>query len=294
MFAFKLWGHFGVFRDPITITQNITMPIPPKTTVGGIIAAILGIDYNEYFNDPDYFNFEYSIVLNRSIRKKSFSQNYIEDYTKKSEGKHSAFVSFYNSKLDRKLLFEEQREISSKLELSKKELKKVESLNKKLKLNELDLNKKLDAINKSVLIKMTKAKPICRELLLDPDYTVFINNYKHEDKITSIMGKHNSFFQLYMGNSEFHANYEFIECMSYEKQFLTSIDSFTSNFDKIDFGADNKYTTMYSATSVIGNREYKDYRKIVLGDFNKPILFKDPVAGYNIKLSTGEYNCEFI
>ena len=55
MFCFKLWSQFGVFRDPLTITQNMTFPIPPKTTVGGMLAAILGIDYNELFERPGIF-----------------------------------------------------------------------------------------------------------------------------------------------------------------------------------------------------------------------------------------------
>ena len=87
MFALKLWSKFGVFRDPMTITQNITLPIPPKTTVGGILASIIGLDYDKYFKDENYFNFKYSVVLLKEIRKKSFAQNYVMDYTKKSEAR---------------------------------------------------------------------------------------------------------------------------------------------------------------------------------------------------------------
>lgn len=93
MFCFKLWSRFGAFRDPLTITQNLTFPIPPKTTVGGILAAVLGIDYSDYFNDPDYFDFFYSLVLARPIRKKSLAQNYVSKYTVKSETKFKVIVS---------------------------------------------------------------------------------------------------------------------------------------------------------------------------------------------------------
>ncbi len=81
MFGFRIWGKFAAFRDPLTITQNLSLPIPPKTTVGGIMAAILGIDYNDYFEDEDFFQFEYSLILTKPVRKKSFVQNYIGDYT---------------------------------------------------------------------------------------------------------------------------------------------------------------------------------------------------------------------
>jgi CRISPR-associated protein Cas5h len=89
MLGFKIWSRFGVFRDPLTITQNITFPLPPKTTVGGMMAAILGIDYNEYFRDSEYFSFEYAVVPLGAIRKRSYAQNYINDYTKTSSRKLS-------------------------------------------------------------------------------------------------------------------------------------------------------------------------------------------------------------
>ena len=81
MFAFEIWGKFASFRDPFTISQNISLPIPPKTTVAGMMASILGIE--EYFEDSAFSSFKYSVVVLNPIRKKSFSQNYINDYTSK-------------------------------------------------------------------------------------------------------------------------------------------------------------------------------------------------------------------
>ena len=81
MFAFEIWGKFASFRDPFTISQNISLAIPPKTTVAGMMASILGIE--EYFEDKAFSDFEYSVVTINPIRKKSFSQNYINDYTSK-------------------------------------------------------------------------------------------------------------------------------------------------------------------------------------------------------------------
>lgn len=82
MIAFEIWGKFATFRDPFTISQNITLPIPPKSTVAGMMASILGS--TDYLSDQAYKNFSYSVVTLGQIRKKSFSQNYINDYTKKS------------------------------------------------------------------------------------------------------------------------------------------------------------------------------------------------------------------
>ncbi len=81
MFAFEIWGKFASFRDPFTISQNISLPIPPKSTIAGMMASILGIE--EYFKDKAFSDFEYSVVTINPIRKKSFSQNYINDYTSK-------------------------------------------------------------------------------------------------------------------------------------------------------------------------------------------------------------------
>jgi len=49
-------------RDPITISQNLSLPLPPKTTIGGMMASILGI--NNYFEDEEYFDFAYSCIRN--------------------------------------------------------------------------------------------------------------------------------------------------------------------------------------------------------------------------------------
>ncbi len=81
MFAFEIWGQFASFRDPFTISQNISLPIPPKTTVAGMMASILGVE--NYFEDEAFSNFKYSVIMINPIRKKSFSQNYINDYTSK-------------------------------------------------------------------------------------------------------------------------------------------------------------------------------------------------------------------
>jgi len=83
MLAFEIWGKFASFRDPFTISQNISLPIPPKTTVAGMMASILGVE--EYFGDKAFHSFEYSIIPLAPISKKSFSQNYINDYTSKTQ-----------------------------------------------------------------------------------------------------------------------------------------------------------------------------------------------------------------
>lgn len=248
MFAFKLWSRFGAFRDPITITQNITLPIPPKTAVGGIIAAILGLDYNECFTDEDYFSFGYSLILNSHIRKKSFAQNYVEDYTKNS------------TKI--------QNQIAKVIK-----------------------NFTNDCKEEFKITRFQKPKPIFRELLIDPQYLIFINNFKYEAEITKLMKSHNSVFHLYMGNTEFAANYEYVPC-SGEKYNFDVLDSFTAKPQNIVFESGIKYTKMYAATKTYGSRQYTDYKSIVVADDR--ISLKNKIEGYSIETNLGKYNCEFI
>ena len=248
MFAFRLWSRFGAFRDPITITQNVTLSIPPKTTVGGMLAAIIGLDYNEYFENPMYFDFGYSLVLLNPIRKISFSQNYIEDYTKKSATKHKALKNYLTSPED--------------------------------------------CLSKYLILKMTKPKPIRRELLINPGYIIFIKDFIYENDIIKRLQSHDTCFSLYMGNSEFPANYKYIKCNEIIERQLIHIDSFTKLHDNIKFETNRKYTTIYSATKTTKGRKYRDYRKITICD--NTISFYRPIAGICVKTSEGEYNCEFI
>lgn len=83
MLVFEIWGKFASFRDPFTISQNISLSVPPKTTVAGMMASILGVE--KYFEDKAFQRFSYSIVPLTPISKKSFSQNYINDYTSKTQ-----------------------------------------------------------------------------------------------------------------------------------------------------------------------------------------------------------------
>lgn len=292
MFGFKLWGRFGSFRDPITITQNMTFSIPPKTTVGGMLASILGIDYNEYFNDNEYFDFGYSLILKNSVRKKSFAQNYIMDYTEKSLGRLNLMLDIRDN--NQKLLLHEKqkKQLESKELPTKAEEKKIKSLGKKIVTTKERLNKAINNWREKSSERFAKAKPIYRELLIDPSFYIFINNFKHEDKIIELMKEHLSKFPLYMGNSEFAANYQFIDCHKYEKKKIVELDSFTGNPGKIKFETGKKYTSVYAATRTTGSREYRDYKSMVICD--KKIILSSAINGYSLNTDTGDFNCEFI
>ncbi len=85
MVAFEIRARFGAFRDPFTISQHLTLPFPPKSAVAGLLAAILG--ETDYLEDRRYRDFTYSVIVRNPVRRKSFSQNYINDYTQKSKAR---------------------------------------------------------------------------------------------------------------------------------------------------------------------------------------------------------------
>lgn len=291
MFGIKLWSRFAVFRDPLTITQNLTFPIPPKTTIGGMLAAVLGIEYKDYFADETYFNFGYSLVLQKPIRKRSFAQNYVADYTHKSETRHNAMKEFAIATSRYAKLVNERNQLESKKLLNDKEKKKLNNIEGKIS----DQKNKLTAKQKAAFEKnkagFVEPKPIYREILLSPEYLIFIKNFKYEEKAITFLQNHYSEFQLYMGNSEFAANYTFIECTGKPDE-LKILDSFTAHPDQVMFEAGKKYTNIFAATKTTGDREYRDYRNLVFSD--SKLNLNDPVNGLIVTTGSEEYCCEFI
>lgn len=293
MFGFKLWAGFGAFRDPLTITQNMTFSIPPKTTIGGMLAAVLGMDYQDYFDDPEFFDFGYSLILLNPIRKKSFAQNYIEDYTKKSALRLDSMLKVRDKEKKHSGHEKQKRDIESNAAIGEKERnKKISDLEKKIKTSKKELTKAMDDWTKNSTERYPKSKPIFRELLINPAFLVFIHDFKFETDIVKCMKNHESAYPLYMGNSEFAANYTFVECTSWESKDVTKLSSFTGSPDKIAFEPDKKYTSVYAATRTVESREYREFQHVVVCD--QPIRLSDAITGYEIITKSERYECDFI
>ncbi|QII10705.1 CRISPR-associated protein Cas5h [Candidatus Kuenenia stuttgartiensis] len=291
MFGFRLWGKFGAFRDPLTITQNITLPIPPKTTVGGIMAAILGIDYNDYFKDDEFFRFKYSLVLPKHVRKKSFVQNYIEDYTSLSTNKCKTIKDVFEAKAECEKLISEKKALLEKNDLSEAERKKVVGIDKIIESEKKSMEVKVQKYNSLITNPFRKkTKPIYRELILDPEYYIFVKDFKYENKLIEYLENHFSAYNIYLGNTEFAANFENIK-LEAKNKLLRKLDSFTTQPEKIIFEV-GKYTNIYVATRVVGDREYRDYKKLIICD--RAITLKEEIEGYSINTSQGVFNCEFV
>lgn len=280
-----------MFRDPLTITQNLTFPIPPKTTIGGMLASIMGIDYNAYFNDPEYFDFKYSLVLEKPIRKKSFAQNYIADYTKGSETKINTMGKYLNTRKKYNALVQKKMRLEDSTDRSQKEEKFLMTADKKIETEFKKFEKDSDKCSKLLSSSFRSPKPIFRELLIEPEYFIFVKDFKYEEQIIPYLQNHFSEFSFYMGNSEFPANYRLLAC-EWELETSDILNTFTSKPSAIVFEEEKKYTNVYMATKTIGKREYREYKNFIICD--KPIRLKDKIQTYAVKTDAGKYYCEFV
>lgn len=245
MFGFKIWAKFGAFKDPMTISQNITINFPPKSAVSGMLAAVLGID--DFLEDDSFGDFKYSVV-SKNVAKKSFSQNYINDYTKKT-----------NSML--------------------------------INLQKLDFDK----ISGGLRDTNAPQKPTNRELLINPSYIVFIKDFKFEDEIISNLKNRISRYSLYMGNSEFAANFKFIEIDKFENSNfgVIELDSFIeqSLVENIDFIDKVLYKNTLITTKLDKNRS--PLNSINLIHSSDKIKAKN-ISAYEIKTKDKTYFCRFV
>ena len=76
--VFDIYGDYGHFRKFYTTSSPLTFSIPPRTSVSGMIAAIIGLDKEEY---PKYFSkksAQIAIGINTPINKGRISYTLID------------------------------------------------------------------------------------------------------------------------------------------------------------------------------------------------------------------------
>lgn len=75
---FDLWGDYAHFKKHYTTTSPLSFPFPPRTTIAGIISAIIGLDKEEYLS---YFSRDsawISLRILAPIKKIRLGQNLID------------------------------------------------------------------------------------------------------------------------------------------------------------------------------------------------------------------------
>lgn len=73
--AFDIWGEFAHYRKFYTTSSPLTFSIPPRTSIAGMIAAIIGLDKNEYLEYFDKNQAYIAIRLLHPVKKTRMSYN---------------------------------------------------------------------------------------------------------------------------------------------------------------------------------------------------------------------------
>ena len=73
--VFDIWADYGHFKTAYTTTSPISYPIPPKTSVYGMLGTIIGLDKNKYLNHFQDDNCQIAIKINKPIQKTHISEN---------------------------------------------------------------------------------------------------------------------------------------------------------------------------------------------------------------------------
>lgn len=77
LIAFDVWGDYAYFRRGYTSTSTITYPFPSRTSIAGLISAIIGLQkdsYHEIFNQE---NSKIGLRILNPINKMNINLNYI-------------------------------------------------------------------------------------------------------------------------------------------------------------------------------------------------------------------------
>lgn len=77
LLAFDIWGDYGYFRRGYTSTSTITFPFPSRTTISGLIAGILGLEKDSYYDIFNEDNSKIGLRILNPIKKININLNYI-------------------------------------------------------------------------------------------------------------------------------------------------------------------------------------------------------------------------
>ncbi|MGM0500498.1 MAG: type I-B CRISPR-associated protein Cas5b [Bacillota bacterium] len=75
--AFDIAADYAHFKKYYTTTSPLTFAVPPKTTLYGVVGAILGLDKEDYLNHFQSGNCEIGIAIKKEITKTRINLNLI-------------------------------------------------------------------------------------------------------------------------------------------------------------------------------------------------------------------------
>jgi CRISPR-associated protein Cas5h len=80
--VFDIWADYAHFKKYYTTTSPLTFSIPPKTTLYGIVSAILGFSKDEYLNHFQEGQCKIAVQIKNPVKKTRINLNLID--TKKA------------------------------------------------------------------------------------------------------------------------------------------------------------------------------------------------------------------
>lgn len=75
--SFKLKGKMAHFRKVYSNSSSLSYYIPPRTTVVGIVAGLLGYERDTYYNDFNRAKCRVAVGINQPIKKSMQTLNYL-------------------------------------------------------------------------------------------------------------------------------------------------------------------------------------------------------------------------
>lgn len=76
--AFDVWGEYAHFRKYYTTTSPLTFSIPPRTTICGLIAGIIGLDKEEYLRHFTKEKADIAVRMVAPVKKVRIAENLID------------------------------------------------------------------------------------------------------------------------------------------------------------------------------------------------------------------------
>lgn len=80
---FDVIGYAAHFRKFYTNSSSLSYSVPPRTTIAGLIAAILGLERDSYYEDFSVENVDLAVRKNNKTRKIMQSLNYMQIKSRK-------------------------------------------------------------------------------------------------------------------------------------------------------------------------------------------------------------------
>lgn len=74
---FDIWGDFGHFKKFYTTSSPLTFSFPPPPTILGMVAAIVGLDKEEYLGVMNRANFKVAVRILEPVQKIRMGLNHI-------------------------------------------------------------------------------------------------------------------------------------------------------------------------------------------------------------------------